>query len=110
MMLGKKQFFTSSATWNTCSANRGGALNWGTLSRRISFCTFTNSIRVIIAFMPDQYVTKGTANLNSLNLLGMLQLRFGEIKYALGKISASADIAREVFFDFQKFLYEKAAA
>ena len=41
---------------------------------------------------------------------GKVSLKFGEINDALGEIGASTDIAREVFFDFQKFLYEKAAA
>ena len=109
MMLRKKRFFTSSATWNTCSANRGAPLI-GAPSRRINFCIFMNLTRVIVDLMPDQYVTKGIANLNSLNLLGMLQLGFGEIKDALGEIGASADVTREVFFDFQNFSYERAAA
>jgi hypothetical protein len=100
----------SSLQWEYRQREQGNVIDGNTLSRETSFCSTMNSTRVIIDFMADLCVTKGTANLNSLNLRGLLQLSFGKIRDALGEIRASADIAREVFFDFQKFLYEKAAA
>ena len=36
--------------------------------------------------------------------------KYGGVNDALREIGASADIVRDAFFDFQKFLYEETAA
>jgi type I restriction enzyme R subunit len=71
---------------------------------------FSDRTRDFIDFVLDHYVTEGVEELDPLKLPQLLALKYGGIPDALKEIGASADSVREAFFDFQKFLYEEAAA
>jgi type I restriction enzyme R subunit len=71
---------------------------------------FSDRTRNFIDFVLDHYVTEGVEELDPLKLPQLLALKYGGIPDALKEIGASADSVREAFFDFQKFLYEEAAA
>jgi type I restriction enzyme R subunit len=71
---------------------------------------FSDRTRDFIDFVLDHYVTEGVEELDPLKLPELLQLKYGGVNDALREIGASADIVRDAFFDFQKFLYEETAA
>jgi type I restriction enzyme R subunit len=79
-------------------------------ARRQVALQFSDRTRDFIDFVLDHYVTEGVEELDPLKLPQLLALKYGGIPDALKEIGASADSVREAFFDFQKFLYEEAAA
>jgi type I restriction enzyme R subunit len=79
-------------------------------ARRQVALQFSDRTRDFIDFVLDHYVTEGVEELDPLKLPELLQLKYGGVNDALKEIGASADIVRDAFFDFQKFLYEETAA
>jgi type I restriction enzyme R subunit len=71
---------------------------------------FSDRTRDFIDFVLDHYVTEGVEELDPLKLPELLQLKYGGVNDALREIGASADVVRDAFFDFQKFLYEESMA
>jgi type I restriction enzyme R subunit len=71
---------------------------------------FSDRTRDFIDFVLDHYVTEGVEELDPLKLPELLQLKYGGVNDALKEIGVSADIVRDAFFDFQKFLYEETMA
>ena len=80
-----------------------------TSARRRVSVQFTDRTRDFIDFVLDHYVTEGVEELDPHKLPDLLQLKYGGVNDALKEIGASADMVRDAFFSFQKFLYEETA-
>ncbi len=77
--------------------------------RRIGI-EFTDRQRDFIDFVLDQYVSEGVEELAVEKLPPLLEVRYGGINEALGELGGNADEVRQVFCDFQQYLYADASS
>lgn len=71
---------------------------------------FSDRTRYFIDFVLDHYITEEVEELVPDRPPQLLELDDAGLNGALAQIGTDASSVRHVFFDFQKFLYEKTAA
>ena len=78
-------------------------------SKNIIFTHYASSQQVFLNFVLAEYAKEGVGELDQAKLPALLELQYGGVREAVEQLGSVASI-REVFINFQRYLYEKKEA